>query len=601
MKKFCRFIGLVLSVILVLGLFSNVYAVGEKSFFALTSLDELYKDEFVFKTADYLYKGKKLIIEKLDSDYLKEIFLDENFIFIKGETTQMPQGEDPQEGSISFRNLDVNVSGSLKFDNKMILIRKINLDYDEKYEGGSRANIYQGWFAYTDEGVYQKLIMYLEQCAEQEIQEIENEREKPLKNQVNVSDIEILYEATGNLGVFKKNWGSWGVCSYIKAGKRVTLPFMSDWVDYIKKEKVFFLADKVEGNIFSINNERAVYTYDGGKTGREFDSGENRVYTFSFELHVTDSGQIDGLLCSYSDRKTQKQEVVALDMTSYTQTGTLPKELFSPENNVSDVKETKSEDKKEELDVKEETPEKLVDDKKQEEKKEKDQTEKQDEKMPASDEKENMTDDTQKNEKPEEQSDEQPAAENNYPKHIQAMNDWAQPYVKRAADMGWLIEDIFSGDLQRDMRREDFCVLAEHMLGTCGIDTAAFSLGIPPFSDTQNQSVNALYRLGIVKGKNSVEFAPQDSITREEAAAILHRMCKVLEIKDVYTDYRLSGYMFADTESFSDWAAESIYNIYLHGVMQGIGDDFFDPKSPYSMEQAITTMIRLYDKKEAEK
>lgn len=192
-------------------------------------------------------------------------------------------------------------------------------------------------------------------------------------------------------------------------------------------------------------------------------------------------------------------------------------------------------------------------------------------------------------------------SENNYPKHIQAMNDWAKPHVKRATDMGWLIEDIFSGDLQRDMRREDFCVLAEHMLGTCGIDTAALSLGIPPFSDTQNQSVNALYRLGIVKGKTSVEFAPQDSITREEAAAILYRMCKVLEIKDVYMDYRLSGYMFADTESFSDWATESIYNIYLHGVMQGIGDDFFDPKSPYSMEQAITTMIRLYDKKEAEK
>ena len=238
----------------------------------------------------------------------------------------------------------------------------------------------------------------------------------------------------------------------------------------------------------------------------------------------------------------------------------------------------------------------MTDDKKQEE-----QKEKQDEKTPVSDEKENITDDTQKNEKPEEQSDEQPPAENNYPKHIQAMNDWARPYVNRATDMDWLVEEVFGGDLQRDMLREDFCVLAAHMLDTCGMDTAALSLGSPPFSDTQNQSVNALYRLGIVRGKFAEEFAPQDGITREEAATILYRMCKVLEIKDVYTDYRLSGYMFADTESFSDWATESIYNIYLHGVMQGIGDDFFDPKSPYSMEQAITTMIRLYDKKEAEK
>lgn len=185
-----------------------------------------------------------------------------------------------------------------------------------------------------------------------------------------------------------------------------------------------------------------------------------------------------------------------------------------------------------------------------------------------------------------------------YPKHIQAMNDWAQPYVKRATDMGWLIEDIFSGDLQRDMLRGDFCVLAEHMLNTCGIETSALSSGQPPFLDTQNPSVSALFLLGVINGKSSTEFAPMDSITREEAAAILHRMCKVLEMKDVYMDYRLSSYMFADTASFSDWATESIYNIYLHGVMQGVGDDCFDPKSPYSMEQAITTMIRLYDKKE---
>lgn len=181
-------------------------------------------------------------------------------------------------------------------------------------------------------------------------------------------------------------------------------------------------------------------------------------------------------------------------------------------------------------------------------------------------------------------------------KPIQAMNEWAQPYVKRATDLEWLNDEIFSGDLQRDITREDFCVLAEQLLKTCKIDTSAIIPGTPPFLDTQNSSVSVLFLLGIVKGKSSTEFAPNDSITREEAATILYRMCKTLDIKDVYDSYMLSSYMFADEEIFSDWAVESIYNIYLHGVMQGVGDDLFDPQSPYTMEQAIATMVRLFDK-----
>ncbi len=180
--------------------------------------------------------------------------------------------------------------------------------------------------------------------------------------------------------------------------------------------------------------------------------------------------------------------------------------------------------------------------------------------------------------------------------HIQAMNEWAQPYVKRATDLGWLNEDIFSGDLQRDITREEFCILAYNaVLGQFCVDSIISN----PFSDTENtDAILQLYALGIISGKSSTEFAPTDSITREEAATILYRMCKLLKINDVYEDYRLSSFLFVDEESFSDWAKESIYNIYLHGIMQGVGEDLFDPQSTYSMEQAIATMVRLYEKYE---
>lgn len=592
MKKFCRFIGLVLVVTMALSLNVHIPVSAETQYLPLTDMNEFYAHEITFDDLSYKPNQKNYHLLEFDRNYIKNIFSAENLIFVREETNEVAAENMPSVGNIAFYGPN-DVQGNIAFDEENILIFKCVPDYDDKYELGVKWNFYQGWFTFKNKQIFQELIVCLDQWTEQRIKEIDEEQQKPLKNQVDVTDVEILYETQVDFKVSGLD-KYLGVCSYIKDGQRVVVPFLSGTEGYSGGARRFFIAGQsVKNNTFLIDMKRAVATYNSGKHGREFEPNEGSlIVEYTIQINVAADGKAEYLSGSSYNHRNGKIKTYSIDMSVQSQTGTLPKELFSPENNVSDEKETKVENKKEE------TTEKATDDKKQEVEKEKDETEKQDEKTPASDEKENITDDTQMNEKPEEQSDEQPTAGNNYPKHIQAMNDWAQPYVKRATDMGWLIEDIFSGDLQRDMLRGDFCVLAEHMLNTCGIETSALSSGQPPFLDTQNPSVSALFLLGVINGKSSTEFAPMDSITREEAAAILHRMCKVLEMKDVYMDYRLSSYMFADTASFSDWATESIYNIYLHGVMQGVGDDCFDPKSPYSMEQAITTMIRLYDKKE---
>lgn len=87
-------------------------------------------------------------------------------------------------------------------------------------------------------------------------------------------------------------------------------------------------------------------------------------------------------------------------------------------------------------------------------------------------------------------------------------------------------------------------------------------------------------------------FAPDASITREEAAAILYRMAGFLGNKTMPDIPQSQCYY--DLNEISDWAIDSVKGMYVMDVMRG-DDGYFYPKAEYTVEQAIATMIRLYE------
>jgi hypothetical protein len=52
---------------------------------------------------------------------------------------------------------------------------------------------------------------------------------------------------------------------------------------------------------------------------------------------------------------------------------------------------------------------------------------------------------------------------------------------------------------------------------------------------------------------------------------------------------------FADNAVVSSWAFESVGQVQTVGIMGGIGNNTFAPKDPYTREQNIITMIRLWN------
>ncbi len=177
-----------------------------------------------------------------------------------------------------------------------------------------------------------------------------------------------------------------------------------------------------------------------------------------------------------------------------------------------------------------------------------------------------------------------------------AISQWAEESVENAINA-----DIVPDDLQSyyttNITREQFCELAVQTYFVLENKTADdFYTQTSPFTDTSSESVIIANQLGIVNGLGDGTFAPNNEITRQESAVMLTNLCNVLNIEITpYSD------TFIDDSYFADWATDSIY--YITGTLNGTTDQImngtdinkFSPWMNYTIEQAITTMYRIYD------
>ncbi len=116
------------------------------------------------------------------------------------------------------------------------------------------------------------------------------------------------------------------------------------------------------------------------------------------------------------------------------------------------------------------------------------------------------------------------------------------------------------------------------------------------FTDTNAPNVLAAAALGIVNGRGNGLFAPNDTITRQEAAAMLMRLAKCLG-----KSASGAAMNFTDTAALPAWAKEGIgYTSSIADptnnkrVMNGTGSNKFSPLGTYTREQAFMTAIRLF-------
>lgn len=201
----------------------------------------------------------------------------------------------------------------------------------------------------------------------------------------------------------------------------------------------------------------------------------------------------------------------------------------------------------------------------------------------------------------------------------QVCSPWAQLYIRDADVLYHILPEILRDcDYRENITRREFCHLAYETMGmmTANIEfdrdlKAAqdqgtsqdflkehgwsydhryppVNSGYAPFRDTRETPILALAQAGIIQGKGNRTFAPEDFITREEAATILGRMADHYHIPRF--DQPL---LFSDTAAISSWALDGVTAVFGMGIMNGMSTELFSPSGTYTREQAVATMIRL--------
>lgn len=139
-----------------------------------------------------------------------------------------------------------------------------------------------------------------------------------------------------------------------------------------------------------------------------------------------------------------------------------------------------------------------------------------------------------------------------------------------------------------NITRVDFCRLAVKLYQK--VQPNASAAPAAAFSDCENESVCLAAALGIVTGYDDGTFRPYQSITRQEAAAMLDRLYTTLGGKASAANDK----PYADDAQLGDWARSSVYAMREIGIMQGKENNRFRPKDGYTQEQAVVTVERVF-------
>jgi len=162
---------------------------------------------------------------------------------------------------------------------------------------------------------------------------------------------------------------------------------------------------------------------------------------------------------------------------------------------------------------------------------------------------------------------------------------WAQEGLTQAISLG-LVPTSLQSNYTEPTTRAEFAALAvalyENQRGTI--------TGRVSFADTTDINVQKAAYIGVVTGVGDNQFAPNATLTREQAAVMLSRLATAIG-----TPLPAAAPTFADNNTISPWAIDGVGQMQSSGIMGGVGDNRFNPIGLYTREQSIVTIIRLLD------
>lgn len=173
---------------------------------------------------------------------------------------------------------------------------------------------------------------------------------------------------------------------------------------------------------------------------------------------------------------------------------------------------------------------------------------------------------------------------------------WAVEPVRQAIELG-LVPESLQSDYNKPITRAEFCALAlqAYQVANLSMDVREtwFDDSTPTFTDTTDEAVRIMAGMNVVEGKGNGIFDPNGSITRQDAAALLYRLCQKMGW-DCWDGVSQTTSTFADSGSIGSWAVKEVAAMQASGIMDGVGNNMFSPRGTYTRAQSIITILRAF-------
>ncbi len=177
-------------------------------------------------------------------------------------------------------------------------------------------------------------------------------------------------------------------------------------------------------------------------------------------------------------------------------------------------------------------------------------------------------------------------------------SDWAVNDLTEAQSLGLFPKCLKGRDLTFKITRAEQAALAVKIYEVATGNTATPAEN--PFTDTTDEEVLKALKLGITSGTSATTFEPDANLTREQAATMLARVYKKINISgwtlEKDSEFKFEFDMpqkFVDHAKISSWAEQSVYFMASKQWILGNEKKEFMPLDNCSREQALIIAKRM--------
>ncbi len=179
---------------------------------------------------------------------------------------------------------------------------------------------------------------------------------------------------------------------------------------------------------------------------------------------------------------------------------------------------------------------------------------------------------------------------------------WAREELAEADALGLIPDALREADLTKPITRAEFAAVSVKVFEALTF-TKATPASPNPFTDTNDPEVLKALGVGITNGMSATTFEPDRLLNREQAATMLTRVFKkvnlsgwTLETDGSFNEQFKTMFtmpeLFGDDAYISSWAKDSVYFMAANGIIKGMGSDengkpTFAPRDVTESQKAI--------------